>query len=79
MAAGGRPRRPVFTGVEALTAGELRVARLAAEGRTNRETAEQLFITQRTVETHLGHVFQKLGIRGRDELPGALVAARPLP
>ena len=75
VAAGGRPRRPVFTGIEALTASELRVARLAAEGRTNRETAERLFVTQRTVETHLGHVFQKLSIRGRSELPRELAAA----
>jgi len=76
VAAGGRPRRPVFTGIEALTASEIRVARLAAEGRTNRETAERLFVTQRTVETHLGHVFQKLSIRSREELPGALASAR---
>ena len=74
VAAGGRPRRPVFTGIEALTASEIRVARLAAEGRTNRETAERLFVTQRTVETHLGHVFQKLSIKGRDELPRELAA-----
>jgi DNA-binding CsgD family transcriptional regulator len=74
VGAGGRPRRPVFTGIEALTASEIRVARLAAEGRTNRETAERLFVTQRTVETHLAHVFQKLSIRGRDELPRELAA-----
>ena len=74
VAAGGRPRRPVFTGIEALTASEIRVARLAAEGRTNRETAERLFVTQRTVETHLAHVFQKLSIKGRDELPRELAA-----
>jgi DNA-binding CsgD family transcriptional regulator len=74
VAAGGRPRRPVFTGIEALTASEFRVARLAAEGRTNRETAERLFVTQRTVETHLAHVFQKLSIKGRDELPRELAA-----
>jgi DNA-binding CsgD family transcriptional regulator len=64
----------VFTGIEALTASELRVARLAAEGRTNRETAEKLFVTQRTVETHLGHIFQKLNIRSRNELPRELAA-----
>ena len=72
LAAGGRPRRPVFTGVEALTASELRVARLAAEGATNREIAQRLFVTQRTVETHLRHVFQKLDIRSRNELPREL-------
>jgi DNA-binding CsgD family transcriptional regulator len=63
-----------MTGIEALTASEIRVARLTAQGWTNRETAERLFVTQRTVETHLGHVFQKLGIRGRDELPPELAA-----
>ena len=72
VAAGGRPRKPVFSGIEALTASEIRVARLVAQGRTNRDTAELLFVTQRTVETHLGHVFQKLGIRSREELPEAL-------
>ena len=72
VAAGGRPRRPTFTGVEALTASELRVARLAAEGATNREIAQRLFVTQKTVETHLRHVFQKLSVHGRDELPRKL-------
>ena len=72
LAAGGRPRKPLFTGVEALTASELRVARLAAEGRTNRQIAEGLFVTQRTIETHLRHVFQKLDITSREQLPAAL-------
>jgi ATP/maltotriose-dependent transcriptional regulator MalT len=74
LAAGGRPRKPIFTGVEALTASELRVARLAAEGRTNRQIAEGLFVTQRTVETHLRHIFQKLDIAGREQLPSKLTA-----
>lgn len=68
IAAGARPRRPVFTGVDALTASELRVARLAAGGLTNREIAEHLFVTERTIETHLLHVFQKLNISSRREL-----------
>jgi DNA-binding CsgD family transcriptional regulator len=72
VAAGARPRRPVFTGLEALTASERRVARLAAQGRSNREIAETLFVTQRTVETHLRHTFQKLGITSRGELPAEL-------
>jgi DNA-binding CsgD family transcriptional regulator len=72
VAAGARPRRPVFTGLEALTAAERRVARLAAQGRSNREIAETLFITQRTVETHVRHTFQKLGITSRAELPPEL-------
>jgi DNA-binding CsgD family transcriptional regulator len=74
LAAGGRPRKPIFTGVEALTASELRVAHLAAEGRTNRQIAEGLFVTQRTVETHLRHVFQKLDIAGREQLRSELTA-----
>ncbi len=74
VAAGGRPRRPVFTGIEALTASELRVARLASDGATNREIAQRLFVTQRTVETPLRHVFQKLDIQTRKELPSELAA-----
>jgi DNA-binding CsgD family transcriptional regulator len=72
VTAGARPRRPVFTGVDALTASEKRVARLAAEGRSNREFAQALFVTQPTVETHLQHVFQKLGIATRTALPAEL-------
>ncbi|MBV9808974.1 MAG: helix-turn-helix transcriptional regulator [Solirubrobacterales bacterium] len=59
-----------------MTAGELRVSRLAAEGRTNRQIAEGLFVTQRTVETHLRHVFQKLNITRREQLPPKLGAPR---
>jgi DNA-binding CsgD family transcriptional regulator len=67
-AAGGRPRRPALTGIDALTASERRVARMAAEGLANREIAQRLFVTQRTVESHLMHVFQKLGIHTRAAL-----------
>jgi DNA-binding CsgD family transcriptional regulator len=45
---------------------------MAAAGRTNREIAQALFVTARTVEGHLTHVFQKLGIAARAELPGLL-------
>jgi DNA-binding CsgD family transcriptional regulator len=58
--------------VDALTPSERRVARLAAEGRSNREIAQALFVTQRTVETHLQHAFQKLGIGSRTALPAEL-------
>jgi DNA-binding CsgD family transcriptional regulator len=71
-AAGARPRRAALTGPHALTAAEHRVARFAADGHSNREIAEQLYVTQRTVETHLTHAFQKLDIRARAELPEAL-------
>ena len=71
-AAGARPRRLVRTGAEALTPSERRVSELAAEGRTNREIAAELYITVATVETHLRHAFQKLGVSARTQLRGAL-------
>ena len=67
--AGARPRRDRVTGRDALTVSELRVARLAAEGKTNREIAEQLWVTPKTVETHLGRVYRKLGIKSRTSYP----------
>ncbi len=68
LACGSRPRRFARSGRDALTASELRVARMAAEGMTNREIAQALFITIRTVTTHLGHAYEKLGIGGREKL-----------
>jgi DNA-binding CsgD family transcriptional regulator len=68
IAAGARPRRDLLTGPGALTPAEHRVAALAAAGHSNREIAEQLYITLRTVETHLTHAFQKLGITARTDL-----------
>ena len=73
-AAGARPRRDRITGRDALTGTELRVAHLAIEGMTNRQIAETLFVTKKTVESHLAHVFQKLGIHARNELQKALSA-----
>ena len=72
IAAGARPRRAALTGPDALTAGERRVAALAADGASNRQIAEHLFITQATVETHLRHAFRKLNITSRADLPGSL-------
>jgi DNA-binding CsgD family transcriptional regulator len=69
QAAGGRPRRQALSGVESLTPGQLRVAKMAAEGLSNREIAEALFVTRRTVETHLTQVYGKLEIGSREELP----------
>ena len=74
-ATGARPRKAVFTGVESLTPSELRVARLAVEGMTNREIAQSLTVTAKTVETHLRHVYQKLDVAGRTELPSAISPA----
>ncbi|MEW6223022.1 MAG: AAA family ATPase [Chloroflexota bacterium] len=56
---------------EGLTAAEQRVAELVAAGRTNREVAATLFLTERTIESHLSHVYAKLGIRSRAELAAA--------
>jgi DNA-binding CsgD family transcriptional regulator len=71
-AAGARPRRPWRTGVDALTPSELRVARLATDGRSNREIAGELYVTLKAVEGHLAHAYAKLGIQGRDQLPRSL-------
>jgi ATP/maltotriose-dependent transcriptional regulator MalT len=68
-AAGARPRDVVRSGLDALTASERRVAQLASEGLTNAQIAQALFVTTKTVETHLGHVYQKLDIRSRHQLP----------
>ncbi len=59
---GGRRR------VEGLTPAERRVADLVAEGRTNREVAATLFLGERTVSSHLTHIYAKLGVRSRTEL-----------
>lgn len=63
--------RPV-TGVDALTPSERRVVERAASGQSNAQIAQSLFVSLKTVEMHLSRSYQKLGIRGRDELPGAL-------
>lgn len=74
VAAGGRPRRAARSGIEALTPGELRVVRLAAAGRTNREIAEALFVTRKTVDWHLRGAYRKLGVNTRDALAPLLEA-----
>ena len=73
-AAGGRSSEPTGDGVSQLTASERRVAELAALGQSNPEIAQALFVTRKTVETHLGHVYAKLAISGRGQLSGVLDA-----
>jgi DNA-binding CsgD family transcriptional regulator len=74
VAAGARPRRIATSGVESLTARERRIAEMAATGLTNREIAQALFVTPKTVEVHLHGSFQKLRIQSRSQLAGALVS-----
>ncbi|MFF7242128.1 LuxR C-terminal-related transcriptional regulator [Streptomyces collinus] len=71
-AAGGRPRRTGLTGPGSLTPSEQRVAKLAANGDTNRQIAQALFVTQKTVEVHLSAAYRKLGITTRTQLQEAL-------
>lgn len=71
-ATGERVRRYVPMGVDSLTASERRVADMAAEGMTNREIAQTLFLTVKTIESHLTAVYDKLGVRSRQLLPHSL-------
>jgi DNA-binding CsgD family transcriptional regulator len=73
---GVRRRAESLWGPEALTPSERRVAELAIEGLTTREMAESLFVTPKTVEFHLRHIYQKLGVNSRDKLSGALEIER---
>jgi len=77
VAAGARPRRRAVTGVESLTASERRTCQLAVQGMTNREIAQALFVTLRTVEVHLTHAYQKLQIGSREDLPRSLLHPGP--
>jgi class 3 adenylate cyclase/DNA-binding CsgD family transcriptional regulator len=70
--AGARPRRVAQSGLDALTPSERRAAELAAEGRSNKQIAQALFVTLRTVEMHLSAAYRKLGIDSRLKLPDAL-------
>jgi DNA-binding CsgD family transcriptional regulator len=82
LASGARLRRTRLSGPESLTPAELRIARLAAGGLTNRQIAQALVLSIKTVGTHLGHIYRKLdlsGPRARELLAAALweQAARP--
>jgi DNA-binding CsgD family transcriptional regulator len=71
---GVRPRRDARSGAAALTPAERRVSELAIDGLSNRDIAQALFVTEKTVETHLGHTYNKLGIRSRHKLREVLRA-----
>ena len=75
-AIGVRPRGIDGAGPDSLTPSERRVAELAAKGGTNREIAQTLFVTEKTVETHLGRAFRKLDITSRRQLPDVLASTR---
>ena len=68
---GARPRTPVRSGVDALSVAERRVAQLARDGMTNREIAQHLFVSPKTVESQLRSVFRKLDVTSRAELGAA--------
>jgi ATP/maltotriose-dependent transcriptional regulator MalT len=73
-ASGARPQRERLSGIDALTGSELRVARMAAEGLSNPEIAQALFVSRKTIETHLGSVYRKLDVNGREALADVLSA-----
>jgi len=76
-ATGARPRRQVLSGRDALTPTEARVAHMAAEGQSTPEIAQALFVTPKTIETHLSHTYQKLHIHQRADLIEALHQTTP--
>jgi DNA-binding CsgD family transcriptional regulator len=71
-ATGAHPRKVMLSGLESLTASERRVAQMAAEEVSNKEIAQALFVTVKTVEVHLSRVYRKLDIESRRQLAGAL-------
>ena len=76
-ATGARPRKILRTGLDALTASERRVAQLAADGMSNKEIAQTLFVTIKTIEVHLSHAYRKLEIGSRAQLHKALMTPAP--
>ena len=76
-ACGARPRTILLTGVDSLTPSERRVARLAANGKTNPEIAQYLYVSRRTIESQLRSIYRKLDINSRQQLPQRLEPANP--
>jgi DNA-binding CsgD family transcriptional regulator len=79
VATGAKPRRLRQAGAEALTATERRLAGMAAKGMSNREIAQAVFVSEKTVETHLGNAYRKLGVNGRTYLSDALAGTSSAP
>ncbi|HEX8123777.1 MAG TPA: AAA family ATPase [Solirubrobacteraceae bacterium] len=76
LEATGEKVRPLLAGgVESLTPSERRVADLAIEGQSNREIAQSLFLTVKTVESHLSSAYRKLGVRSRKELAAKIATS----
>jgi DNA-binding CsgD family transcriptional regulator len=71
-ATGARPCRDAWTGADALTPTERRVVLLATDDLTNPQIAQALFVTSKTIQTHLAHTYRKLGINSRHQLAKAL-------
>ena len=71
-ASGARSRSVMLSGVESLTPSERRVAELGCQGLTRRQMAETLFVSPKTIEYHLRHIYQKLDISSREQLAGVL-------
>ena len=67
-------RRRVAETRDQLTPQELQISRMAAEGLSNREIGEQLYISHRTVAYHLGRIFPKLGVTSRSQLHAAVLS-----
>jgi DNA-binding CsgD family transcriptional regulator len=74
-ATGASPRDVIVAGLDALTASERRVCEMAAQGMTNKQIAQALYVTVKTVETHLRRAYMKLDVSSRSELPQALDSA----
>ncbi len=75
MSGSTRPGTSDATGLESLTERELQIARLVVDRKTNPEIAAELFLSQKTVETHLHHIFHKMGVSSRVALARAVERA----
>jgi DNA-binding CsgD family transcriptional regulator len=77
LATGARPRNAILTGLDALTPIERQAASMAAQGMSNPQIAQALFISRKTVEKRLSEAYRKLGIRSRDGLEATLAPPQP--